>query len=148
MAGRVAVMRAGSVLQVDTAARLYENPAQPFVAEFVGDANLLRGDSDGERAFTALGRHPLVAPVTAGPVDVVVRPEHVKLRLDGSGNGVVRQRTYFGHDQVIEIVLDDGVQVRSRVPATEVFHPGERVAAQITGPVVAFPDALASHPHP
>lgn len=147
LAGRVAVMRSGVLLQVDAGMRLYANPKQPFVATFVGDADLLPGDSEGEWVATALGRHALDEYVAPGAVDVVVRPEQVRLRLDGSGTAVVRQITYFGHDQVIEVRLAGGERVRSRTGVGESWHPGDRVAAQIVGPVVAFPDAMTAQPH-
>ncbi|HEX5616061.1 MAG TPA: ABC transporter ATP-binding protein [Acidimicrobiia bacterium] len=138
LADRVAVMARGRVLQVGTPAELYAAPAEPFVASFVGDADLLAGDSDGERIVTALGAVRASRPVAAGPVHVVVRPENVRLRLDGSGDGTVRRTTYYGHDQVIEVVLEDGVRVHSRTAPGLAFHAGDRVAVQLTGDAVAF----------
>jgi iron(III) transport system ATP-binding protein len=139
LADRVAVMEAGEVLQVGTPAELYTRPERPFVATFVGDADLLAGHSDGLRATTAVGAVPVAAPGAEGPVDVVVRPENVRLRLDGSGHGEVRRITYFGHDQVIEVALPDGGRVRARTGPGAAFHPGDRVSVQVVGDVVVFP---------
>jgi iron(III) transport system ATP-binding protein len=147
LADRVAVMRSGTVLQVDTPAELYANPADRFVASFVGDADLISGESDGVRVTTAAGAVPLAARGLVGSVDVVVRPEKVRLRLDGSGIGVVRRITYFGHDQVLEVELRTGGRVRSRTGPGEHLLPGDRVAVQIDDTVVAFPDALVAPPH-
>jgi iron(III) transport system ATP-binding protein len=144
LADRVAVMRRGAVLQVGTPAELYTRPAHRFVASFVGDADLVAGTYDGVRVATALGSISPRADVATGPVDVVVRPENVRLRLDGSGNGTVRRSTYFGHDQVIEVALLDGARIRSRTGPGSVFQPGDRVAVQLVGDAVVFADAHAA----
>jgi len=138
LAARVAVMSAGRVLQVGMPSELYADPAERFVASFVGDADLLPGDSDGHRVVTAVGAVRARRPVEPGPVDVVVRPENVRLRLDGSGDGIVRRTTYYGHDQVIEVVLGSGARVHSRTAPGTAFHPGDRVAVQLHGDAVAF----------
>jgi iron(III) transport system ATP-binding protein len=146
LADRVAVMRSGSILQVDTPAELYAHPTDPFVATFVGDADLLPGEADGRTVTTVLGTHHLAGGGTTGPVDVVVRPEKVRLRLDGSGQGTVSRITYFGHDQVIEVALRGGGRVRSRTGPGNHLVEGDRVAVQLTDGVVVFADVLAARP--
>ena len=139
IADRIALMRDGRVLQVDTPAELYANPQDRFVATFVGDADILPGHSDHEAAVTAVGRLPLTVPVEPGSVDVVVRPERVRLRLDGAGEGVVHDLVYFGHDQLVEVRLADGTRLRSRMGPGRAFEPGDRVSVTISGDVLAFP---------
>jgi hypothetical protein len=70
---------------------------------------------------------------------VVLRAELVQLRLDGASRAVVRDRTYFGHDQLVEVSLESGVIIRSRMGPGRSFEPGDRVRVSVTGPVVAFP---------
>ena len=108
LADRIAVMRDGRILQVDTPLDVYARPDDRFVATFVGDADVLPGQADDGRVVTAIGALALDAPVRRGAVDVVVRPERVRLRLDGAGDGVVAEITYFGHDQLIAVRLADG----------------------------------------
>jgi iron(III) transport system ATP-binding protein len=143
LADRIAVMRTGRVLQVDEPARLYAQPADRFVATFVGDADLLPGEIDGDSVATAVGRLRLAeANGLTGVVDVALRPERVKLRLDGGGHAVVAALTYFGHDQLVEATLDDGRRVRSRMGPAQAFEPGDRVSVSVTGAVIAFaPDS-------
>lgn len=147
LADRVAVMSGGRLLQAGTPAELYEHPAERFVATFVGDADLVSGDCDGVVVATALGRHT-VAPngraTPAGPVDVVLRPENVRLRLDGSGPGTVRRITYFGHDQLVEVTLDDDRRVRARLGPGSRFHTGDRVSVAVVGEVVVFGSTSAN----
>ncbi len=139
LADRVAVMRAGRVLQVDKPGALYAHPTDRFVATFVGDADLLTGEIDGDAVLTAVGRLRLAEPNgLTGAVAVALRPEGIRLRLDGAGQGVVRDITYFGHDQVIEVALEDGARVRSRTGPARVFEPGDRVSVSVTGDVIAF----------
>jgi iron(III) transport system ATP-binding protein len=138
LADRVAVMQAGEVLQVGTPHELYTRPAHAFVASFVGDADVLPGDSDGLRVSTPVGPLSVAPPACEGRVDVVIRPESVRLRLDGSGPGHVRHITYFGHDQLIEVSLAEG-RVRSRTGPGATFHLGDRVSVQVVGDVVVFP---------
>jgi iron(III) transport system ATP-binding protein len=146
LADRVAVMQAGELLQIGTPADLYGNPARRFVAEFVGDADLVPGESDGERVITVLGTARVAGAGPSGAVEVVVRPENVRLRLDGSGNGTVERITYYGHDQVVDVALGDGGRVRSRIGPGAAFHVGDRVAVQVVGDVVVFPAVGADAP--
>jgi iron(III) transport system ATP-binding protein len=139
LADRIAVMRAGRVLQVDEPAQLYARPADRFVATFVGDADLLPGKVDGDAVATAIGRLRMAEPNgLSGAVDVALRPERVRLRLDGGGHAVVSGITYFGHDQLVEVVFDDGRRVRSRMGPARAFEPGDRVSVAVSGDVIAF----------
>src|SRR5690606_5376836 len=63
---QVAVMYEGRIVQQSTPANLYAQPATPWVAGFVGDANLVPGEGDGLRARTPLGELALVEPAS-GP---------------------------------------------------------------------------------
>jgi iron(III) transport system ATP-binding protein len=79
LADRVAVIRRGVIDQVDTPERVYAVPATPFVATFVGVANLVRGEVAGGSATTPLGPVRLIDGPPAGRALVVIRPEHVDL---------------------------------------------------------------------
>jgi len=138
VADRVAVMRAGRILQCDAPNVLYSQPADRFVATFVGDADVLAGASDGVICETPIGRVPLLQPAPHGPVEVVLRPEHVRFRLDGSGSATVVRVVFFGHDQLVEVRLDSGERVRARLRPEAEFHEGERVSVNVNTPLVAF----------
>jgi iron(III) transport system ATP-binding protein len=138
IADRIAVMCEGRVLQVDAPADLYAHPRDRFVATFVGDADVIPGHADGDGAVTALGRLALTDGAGTGAVDVVVRPERVRLRLDGAGEGTVRHIVYFGHDQLVAVELVDGTRVRSRMGPGRSFEPGDRVSVAVSGDVLAF----------
>ncbi len=138
IADRVAVMDAGRLLQVDEPTSIYADPKARFVATFVGDADVVAGTSDGDAVATILGRLVPNRVPDPGPVDVVLRPERVRLRLDGSGDGVVRHTTFYGHDQLVEVLLADGTTVHARMGPGSWFQSGDRVAVNVTGEVLAY----------
>ena len=111
---QVAVMREGRIVQHGTPADLYRRPADRWVAGFVGEVNLLSGLAIGPIARTSLGDGPLVEH-TDGPVDVVVRPE--QLRMQAGGDAIVELVEYHGHDATARVRLADGTVLKLR--ATE-----------------------------
>jgi len=118
----VAVMSGGRIVQAATPAELYANPVSPWVATFVGDANLVPGSATGTHADTALGRVPLAVPAT-GEVQVLVRPEMV--RLDDGDTAVVELTEYYGHDSLYVVRTDGGSTLRVRTAASPVAHRGD-----------------------
>ncbi|MBM0278580.1 ABC transporter ATP-binding protein [Micromonospora tarensis] len=107
MADTVAVMNAGRIEQQGAPADIYEFPATAFVANFLGQSNLLAGEaagvSGGDVVVTAQGARFSVpvgrARAERGPVQLGVRPE--KLRLVGSADQVPQ-----GHQHVTGVVTD------------------------------------------
>jgi putative spermidine/putrescine transport system ATP-binding protein len=101
MCDRIAVMQAGRLEQLATPHDIYEHPASPFVADFVGRINRLdavRGD-DGALHAGALAMRG--APGAPGPVTVMIRPHrmafgHAANEDWNAWDGVVRRVTYIG----------------------------------------------------
>ena len=153
LADQVAVMRDGKVAQVASPVDLYRSPVDTGVALFVGGANLLPGTATPEegrqasrRVETGLGVLPLAADVAPGDVQVVVRPEQVRLQVvTGAGaepegrTATVEDVTYYGHDATVWLRLTDGTGFVSRVVGDEVPPRGEHVLVQVAGPVRAYP---------
>ena len=95
MSDRIAVMDAGLVEQLGTPREVYEHPATPFVADFIGSLNAIEIQVDevvGGYGVARLGEHDrIVVPVTAGTssgsgLRIAIRPEHVQL-AGGYANG-------------------------------------------------------------
>ncbi len=142
----VAVMHAGRLHQVADPQTLYTKPATRFVAEFVGEADTLPGTRAGHYLVdTPIGRLPTAAPVTSDAVTVVIRPEALRLRpatddrRTAAGAGIVIGISYFGHDQLVQVELDNGALLRARRGPQLDLHRGTRVSLAVDGPVVAFP---------
>jgi iron(III) transport system ATP-binding protein len=141
-------------------AELYARPASPWVATFVGDANLVAGDGRGDHAVTPVGDVALDVSGSGrsarGPVEVVLRAEQLRLDPLGAatadgGRGVpatVQLTEYYGHDTVYLVRPDGAEPVRARAAATPRFGRGDRVLVTYDGPpavVFSAPD-LAAEP--
>jgi len=149
---RVAVMHAGRLHQVADPQTLYTKPATRFVAEFVGEADILPGRRAGRFLVdTPLGRLPTAAPLDADSLAVVIRPESLRLRPRPDGQAEVTAISYFGHDQLVQVKLGDGYVLRARRGPRLDIDRGTRVDIQVDGAVVAFdadddPRAIAPTP--
>jgi iron(III) transport system ATP-binding protein len=147
-ADHVAVLRDGQIIQADTPRHLYECPADPQIAAFVGTANLLEGTWDGTRVTTALGRHGIQAGLQAlapGQVTVLIRPEQICIARRGIDAVAARVTAthYNGHDAVVAVRPDppgshrDGRELRVRVGSNPP-EPGESVRLTVRGSVAAW----------
>jgi iron(III) transport system ATP-binding protein len=140
LAATVAVMRDGRVEQVGTPEEVYDRPASRWLAEFLGEADVLPGTARDGVVECELGRFG-AAPGLAGRVQVVIRPESVAI---GSGSArephaeaLVVARSFYGHDQLLQLELPSGLRLRSRRLGFPTWHPGDRVRIWIDGPVSA-----------
>ncbi|MEK1940013.1 MAG: ABC transporter ATP-binding protein [Pseudomonas sp.] len=100
MSDRVAVFNKGRIEQVDTPRNLYMKPATPFVAEFVGTSNVLRGE--------------LAQLLTGSAAPFSIRPEHISLE-DGQTDatdvvitGLLHDVQYQGAATRFEVRLENG----------------------------------------
>ncbi len=122
MSDRIAVMSKGRILQVGTPRQIYDQPADRFVASFIGESNLLSATlvtSSGDEATLKLaGGARLRAGGSAGlapgmQISVIVRPEHAALVAAGQPDslaGTVAEVVYFGTDTHFHVALDDGTR--------------------------------------
>jgi iron(III) transport system ATP-binding protein len=139
LAGTVAVMREGRVEQIGTPEEIYERPQSRWVAEFLGEADVIPGTASRGMVECELGRFG-AAPDLAGRVNVVIRPESVGIGTgpaSGHAEGVVVARSFYGHDQLVHVELPSGLRLRSRRLGFPAWHPGDRVRIWIDGPVSA-----------
>ncbi|HET9610311.1 MAG TPA: ABC transporter ATP-binding protein [Acidimicrobiales bacterium] len=147
----VAVMHGGRIVQQATPAALYARPASPWVARFVGDANLVGGSARGTTAATPVGAVELDTRLE-GPVQVLLRPEELHL-VPAAGDdvpgadrglaGTVELCEYYGHDTVYLVRPDDGPPLRARAGSVPQFGRGDRVAITYHGPpAVAYPGVV------
>jgi iron(III) transport system ATP-binding protein len=132
----VAVMHSGRIVQQASPGELYAEPTTPWVATFVGEANLLSGHAAGRSVETRVGAVPLIADA-AGPVDVMLRPE--VLEVEDGDDGVIELLEFYGHDSMYFVRLDDGLGLRVRVAAEPRFRRGDRVSVRyVGGPTQAY----------
>ena len=131
MASRIAIMSEGKVLQIGTPADVYETPATRFVADFIGNVNLMEGTlvtDEPDHCIIDCGdvKHYVghgITGTTGMKVSVAVRPEKIHLSRhapkhedshEGNGEGLNRARgtvknlAYFGSFTVYHIELEGG----------------------------------------
>ena len=149
-ADQVAIMHEGRLSQVGTPVQVYGAPADRRSAEFRGEAQFVSGGVRGDRVECALGELALDGRAPEGAVDVLVRPEQLRLaRTPGGRRAEVVSTTYFGHDALVtlDLVEDDddlgqpghrGLRVTARVNGMEAWAAGTPVSVDVVGPVRAF----------
>jgi iron(III) transport system ATP-binding protein len=142
IADRIAVMRDGRVIQVGTPEELYFSPADRWVGEFVGAANVVAGRPSEGAVHTVVGSFRLAPNGTRDRVEILVRPELIELRAAEDGAARVVGREFRGHDVFYRVVLPDGTTVCSQRPSTEDVPLGARVHLHVhDGPVAVVRDA-------
>jgi spermidine/putrescine transport system ATP-binding protein len=132
MSDRIAVMDRGRVLQVGTPEEIYERPATRFVADFLGEANLLDGYAadGGVRVGNAFVRTPTEGRPAGAQISLCLRPERIALADAGDGlPGVVEEAIYAGSELKYVVRLADGQTLAVRAPAGPARKPGTRVVA-------------------
>jgi iron(III) transport system ATP-binding protein len=139
----VAVMEQGRIAQLGTPQQIYEHPASRSVAAFVGEANFLPGSASGMVADCALGRVEL-ATSARGPVTLLIRPEQLAVALNPTGDAVVAQTTYYGHDQLFGLRLPDGTELTARDRPQTQLRAGMCVQVTVRAPLVAFAEEMRS----
>ncbi|HEU0247460.1 MAG TPA: ABC transporter ATP-binding protein [Gaiellaceae bacterium] len=130
LADRIALMRAGAVVQEGTPEELYFSPATRWAAEFIGTGNVLAGRVVEGHVVTPIGRFPANGAGSAEAAKVLVRPELLELEPDPAGSAEVIGREFRGHDVFYRVLLE-GVELVSQRPSTEVVALGARVSIRL-----------------
>jgi spermidine/putrescine transport system ATP-binding protein len=147
MSDRIAVMSKGKILQIGSPREIYDSPTNRFVANFIGETNLLEGGVEkmlkGTASITLAGGHRLMASVPdgflpSGKVTVVVRPEHAKIgRASKTAHltGTLENVVFFGTDTHFHARLADGtsfiVRQQNEGGAAPSVQQGEAVGITI-----------------
>jgi spermidine/putrescine ABC transporter ATP-binding subunit len=133
MSDRVALMSRGRIAQIGPAEDLYERPASRFVAEFIGESNVLEGRIDGPR-FRARDGASFPLPPDAGTgYAIMVRPEKFALTdpaTPGAIPGRIAELVYVGDFTRYRVALADQLAVTVKVQngrSASRHGPGEHV---------------------
>jgi len=141
MSDRVAVFCDGKVEQVGAPLEVYNRPVNRFVGEFIGDSNFFAGRIDPARPgwveLAGIGPVRIAQngppPVPTGDVDLMIRPERLRLRAAGDGAGNEFEMTVddiinYG-DSILAIGTTRGLPLRARIVGSEpdAFGPGMQV---------------------
>ncbi|MDQ0134130.1 putative spermidine/putrescine transport system ATP-binding protein [Neorhizobium galegae] len=141
MSDRIAVVNEGQIEQVGSPQEIYDSPASLFVANFVGDTNVLQAEVLGSDAsgtqVRLLGTGEMVnargaAFAQGARVELMVRPDYLRLNSPGAGTGLtgtITERTFVGNTTRY-LVSVNGREMKVRVPHSPEdngFMPGQDV---------------------
>jgi len=149
MGAQVGVLQAGSLAQLSAPERLYRQPASADLANFLGEAVFLPGLAAAGRVDCALGALTLADRTIQGAVQVMVRPEQIRVfaqARDASVAARVRDVTFFGHDALVRFAVREAGQdrdVTARLFSHSLPRPEADVWLQVEGDVAAFVPSAA-----
>lgn len=142
MADRIAVMRAGRIVQEGTPVELYCEPVDAFVASFFGEVNRIEGEVRAGSVDTPIGAIAARGLPEGTRATVVVRPEAVAIQpwapafADDPG-GIVEQARLLGRTSLVHMTVTSpsrpgrSVHLHARVPGVYLPKPGAHVRIQI-----------------
>ena len=116
MSDKVVVMNEGYIQQEGTPEQIYDEPVNAFVADFIGDSNILSGQMVDEKLVRINGiDYPCIDGSEQGfppgrPVDVVIRPEDIDILPYGEGlfNGTIISKLFIGVHYEMLVESEDG----------------------------------------
>jgi iron(III) transport system ATP-binding protein len=155
-ADQVAVMRGGRLAQIGNPFVVYTRPADRATAEFLGDAVILDAWMEGSLATCSLGGIPVRRPPAQGRVQLMLRPEQIRIAEDGPIRGIVVDTDYFGPETTVRLKLAvppelaAGAVADHRFPGggevitirhwnASIARPGMELCLRVVGEAVAFP---------
>ncbi|GLO71025.1 spermidine/putrescine ABC transporter ATPase [Phaeobacter inhibens] len=135
MADEIALMRSGKIVQQGAPYNVYTRPADRAAVGFFSDTNVLHAEVNGALAETPFGQFLAPGVPDGTKVDIVFRPQHLRIDFDRNGRGphptpsdgvaargVVKRARFLGHESLVEFRMDfDGSVLKATVP--NVFLP-------------------------
>ena len=134
MSDNIIVMNQGYIQQMGTPESIYNEPENAFVADFIGDSNIMDGLFIHDELVEICGQRFACVDKGFGinkPVDVVIRPEDVDLQEPGKGSidGVVTHLIFKGVHYEMEVTTPDGFEWL--VHSTDMFPVGMKVGIHV-----------------
>jgi iron(III) transport system ATP-binding protein len=138
MADQIALMRDGVIVQKGAPYNIYNAPADKAAAAFFSEVNVIRGTVQGALVDAPFGQFLAPGHPDGTAVEIVFRPQHVKIDFDRGGRGpnptpqdgtpargVVERARFMGHESLVEFRMDfDGSLLKATVPAVFLPKPG------------------------
>lgn len=140
MADRIALMRGGRIEQIGAPYHIYNNPKDRAAAAFFSDLNVIHGVVRSRQTDTPFGRFLTPGLVDNADVEIIVRPQHLRIDLDEgrppesnaktgvAAPGTVVRARFMGSESLVEVGMDhDGSVLRATVPGVFTPATGRRV---------------------
>ena len=134
MSDTIVVMNQGYIQQMGTPEQIYNEPENAFVADFIGESNIVNGTMLHDELVEIFGAKFACVDKGFGvnkPVDVVIRPEDIDLVKpeDGSLTGVITHLIFKGVHYEMEVTTPDGFEWL--VHSTDMFPVGQKVGIHV-----------------
>ena len=138
MADRIALMRAGRIVQEGAPYNIYNAPVDKEAAMFFSDVNVIHGVVRNFQTETPFGQFLTPGLADRADVEIVIRPQHLKIDFDRKGSGplptpqdgvpargeVIRAR-FVGDQSIVELRMDhDGSTLKATIPGVFLPRPG------------------------
>ncbi len=140
MGDQIALMRDGMIEQIGAPYHIYNNPKDRDAAAFFSDLNVIHGSVQSRQTDTPFGRFLTPGLVDDADVEIIVRPQHLKIELDSGERpamsaktgvpapGTVVRSRFMGPESLIEVSMDhDKSCLRATVPGVFTPEAGTRV---------------------
>ncbi len=137
MADEIALMRDGKIVQQGAPYNVYTRPVDRAAVAFFSDANVLRARVEGALAMTPFGRFLAPGVADGTEVDIVFRPQHVRIDFDRGeapaptpkegtpARGVVSRARFMGSESLVEFRMQNtGETLKATVPNVFLPQPG------------------------
>jgi len=135
MADEIALMRNGSIVQKGAPYNIYNAPCDKAAAAFFSDINVIKGISNNSLTETPFGQFLTPGLKNGQAVEIVIRPQHLKMDFDRNGKGpnataqdgvpakaIVSESRFMGSQSLVEFKMEaDSSYLNATVPA--VFLP-------------------------
>ena len=133
MSDTIVVMSEGRIQQIGTPIDIYNEPENAFVADFIGDSNIIDSVMIRDKLVSFLGKKWDCVDTGFGenkPVDVVIRPEDVILKEEGAGtlDGVVSHLIFKGVHYEMEVMAGGFEWL---VHSTSMFPVGTKISISV-----------------
>ena len=135
IADNICVMDEGRIQQQDTGYNLYHQPANRFVANFIGQGVIISGSVESPHLVrTELGDIEGKLPIshaTGTVVDVLIRPDDVIHDDNSSETAIVIDKSFLGADFLYYLRMDSGVEVLCLAPSHHNHRINERIGIRL-----------------
>lgn len=140
LADKILLMNDGKLHQFGSPENVYHNPADRFVAEFVGTANFIPAKFENGKIVTELGSFTFTGDVPGREFDLLLRPDDIQIESDARGNNSVLRREFKGADNLYQIQLASGRTLWTNGSSFPALDNGEKVSLKLTlAHVVLYP---------
>lgn len=139
---RIGILRNGKLEQIDQPEQCYNQPANRFVARFLGETNFIAAEiSTGKNLIVSdIGFEQVVEHSTlSGSVDLLLRPEDLSIQADNLGDGKIFSMRYEGSSRLYQVeIRDQLLKVRTRHDINLSLGQSVTLAITTTRPVSIF----------